>query len=132
MGVAIVDHRAFDGTITERKTTACHTCGTLILYDSRPRGGFLRKVRMYFDRRIWKWVEQNKEGFWCKSCNKDMCNPCGEKATNGSMRGACPDMAKIADITGNLIGQGTVDIYSPQGQILIQTRVDRRAYRGIQ
>lgn len=127
MGYVLVDHRAYDGTVREYNTTTCRHCNAVIVYSSKPLGGFLRKVRTSYHKLRGR-CEELGQGFWCHPCGGDICHWCGEAATKGGNNGPCITMERIAYETGNLISKG-INVHTMGGQLLLVKEIGRRRWQ---
>ena len=124
MGYAEVDDRASTGEHREYRTTTCKHCNSVIVYQSKPIGGFLRSVRTSYNKITGRRKEEIGSGFWCHKCGGDICAYCGEKATKTIDH---VTMEKIADVTGNAISKG-INVWTPQGQVYVETKVKERLF----
>ena len=96
MGYLLVDHTASSGIKHEYNTSSCAHCGAVIIYKSKPIGGFLRKVRVS----LWNGREDEEigEGFFCTRCMGDICKHCGEASTKGGSIGPCMTQQRLIDL----------------------------------
>ena len=116
------------GTVVkERSMTTCHVCGATIEYESRPRGNFLRRYRIYKRRLPNGHVQSEKFGggeYNCNYHNKILCIWC---ARYSQTAGRCIAMEQIAEATFTAIVQ-RVNIWTPQGQHYVEVLTKKRIY----
>lgn len=124
MGIAIVDNRASGGDLKESRTTTCKHCNAVIVYKSKPIGGFLRSVRTTLHP-IYGRIEEIESGFYCQRHGGDICKYCGDAAFRGM--GPCYSQEQIAEATVTAIVQG-VPIYSREGREYIKNLVTRKVF----
>lgn len=91
MGVLILGNAAYDHKL-EYDTTVCIHCNAAIIYKSIPSGKRIRVTLKYGREQ-----EEHGQGFFCLSCNGDICYHCGERATKGGDNGPCPSMERRID-----------------------------------
>lgn len=125
MGIAIVDDRASGGGLKEYNTTTCvHYCGSVIIYQSKPIGGFLRKVRTTHHPVLGR-IEEIGEGFYCQRHGGDICKFCGDNAFKGM--GPCISGPQLAEATITALAHG-VPIYTREGREYIKNLATRKVY----
>ena len=124
MGIAIVDDRASGGALKESRTSTCVHCNSIIVYKSKPIGGFLRGVRTSLHP-VYGRIEEIGTGFYCHRHNGDICKYCGDAVFKSI--GNCVSMEQRAEATVTAIAHG-VPIYSREGREYIQNLVAKRIY----
>jgi DNA-directed RNA polymerase subunit RPC12/RpoP len=97
VGYLLIDHHESSGVTHEYNTSTCKHCGSVIIYKSKPLGGFLRKVRVSIGP--YGEHEETGQGFYCTKCYGDICHWCGERATKGGMTGRCITQEQQVELT---------------------------------
>lgn len=126
MGYLMIDNRAAGEALEEYNTVTCGHNNEMIVYASKPIGGFLRKVRTSIDK-YGRRVEEVGQGYFCQRCNKDLCWWCGNQAFKSNNTGLCRTMERQADATATAINHH-IDIWSKSGQLYIENLVSRKLF----
>lgn len=124
MGIVIVDDRASGGALKENRTSTCIHCNSIIVYKSKPIGGFLRSVRTTFHPVLGR-IEEIDSGFYCHRHRGDICKYCGDAAYKGI--GPCISQEQIAEATLTALAHG-VPIHSREGRAYVKNLLNKRVY----
>lgn len=127
MGYLVIDDRVSGKSVREYSTVTCEHCGKLIVYASKLIGNFLRKVRTSFNKITGERVEQIGKGYWCPSCNGEVCAFCGDLVFNSDIRNNCRSGIRVANAITDALAHH-VDTWSRQGKLYIENLINKKVF----